>query len=60
MSIERKVREVEKLFVRLDIEINGLKKATQLHCISGCGKCCTKPDIKLHLLSFCLGLSIYF
>ncbi len=52
MSIESKVREVEKLFERLDIEINGLKKATQLHCISGCGKCCTKPDIEASPLEF--------
>lgn len=52
MAIENKVQLVEALFDKLDIEINSFKSNTHLHCLSGCGKCCTKPDIDASPLEF--------
>lgn len=52
MSIARKVRAVERLFRRLDKEISTFQQASGLHCLSGCGKCCTKPDIEASPLEF--------
>ncbi len=52
MSIVRKVRAVERLFGRLDAEIQSFQSCTGLHCISGCGKCCTKADIEATPLEF--------
>lgn len=52
MSIERKVKLVEELFYKLEIEINTFQSTTSLHCISGCGKCCTTPHIEASPLEF--------
>ncbi|MEQ6121751.1 YkgJ family cysteine cluster protein [Reichenbachiella sp. MALMAid0571] len=52
MSIIRKVRSVERLFGRLELEITEFKAQTGLFCVSGCGKCCTKPDIDATPLEF--------
>ncbi|MFY0608354.1 MAG: YkgJ family cysteine cluster protein [Cyclobacteriaceae bacterium] len=52
MSIVRRVKSVNRLFHQLDQEIAGFQSETGLHCISGCGKCCTKPDIDATPLEF--------
>jgi hypothetical protein len=52
MAIEQKVRQVEELFERLDNEITAFKSETSLHCLVGCGKCCSKPDIDASPLEF--------
>ena len=52
MSIARRVRSVELLYARLDKEIAQFQSTTKLHCIAGCGKCCTKPDIEASPLEF--------
>jgi len=52
VSIQSKVRRIEQLFDRLDSEISKFQNNTNLHCISGCGKCCTKPDIEASPLEF--------
>ena len=52
MAIEHKVRQVEALFDRLEIEISSFKSETHLHCNAGCGKCCSKPDIDASPLEF--------
>ncbi|MFG6686088.1 YkgJ family cysteine cluster protein [Mariniflexile sp. HNIBRBA6329] len=52
MSIESKVRQIEKLFERLDAEISEFQTQTNLNCVAGCGKCCTKPDIEASPLEF--------
>ncbi|MEQ9287410.1 MAG: YkgJ family cysteine cluster protein [Cyclobacteriaceae bacterium] len=52
MSIIRKVRSVERLFERLDLEIAEFRGHTGLFCVQGCGKCCTKPDIDASPLEF--------
>ena len=52
MSIIRKVKAVEKIFSRLEAETNTLKELTGMHCLSGCGKCCMKPDIEASPIEF--------
>lgn len=52
MSIARKVRSVERLFELLDREITTFQSETKLHCVAGCGHCCTKPDIDATPLEF--------
>lgn len=52
MAIELKVRQVEELFCSLDNEITNFKSETKLHCLTGCGKCCSKPDIDASPLEF--------
>ncbi|MGA9639738.1 YkgJ family cysteine cluster protein [Flavobacterium sp.] len=52
MDIERKVLLVEELFEKLDIEINIFQKESHLHCVAGCGKCCSTPNIEASPLEF--------
>ncbi len=52
MSIELRVAAVEKLFKKLDNEIISFTSEVDLHCKTGCGKCCTKPDIEASPLEF--------
>ncbi|MNF60632.1 hypothetical protein D3C85_981010 [compost metagenome] len=52
MSIEHKVRLVEKLFARLEIEITTFKSESHLNCNAGCGQCCSKPNIEASPLEF--------
>jgi Fe-S-cluster containining protein len=52
MSIEHKVQLVEELFDRLENEITNFKSETNLHCLTGCGQCCSKPDINASPLEF--------
>lgn len=52
MSIKRKVKAVEQLFEHLDKEILAFQTHTRLHCVTGCGKCCTKSDIEASPLEF--------
>lgn len=52
MAIEDKVRQVEALFDRLEIEISAFQTETHLYCNAGCGKCCTTPNIDASPLEF--------
>ncbi len=52
MSIEAKVRLVEGLFEKLDLEILEFQDKTKLHCLTGCGNCCTNPTIEASPLEF--------
>lgn len=52
MSIISKVKAVEKIFASLDKEIASLQASSGLHCLTGCGKCCFKPDIEATPLEF--------
>mgnify|MGYP000202151772 FL=1 len=52
MDIEQKVKLVEQLFDRLENEITTFKSKTHLSCNSGCGQCCSKPDINASPLEF--------
>ncbi|MBK6267369.1 YkgJ family cysteine cluster protein [Marivirga sp. S37H4] len=52
MSIIQKVKAVEQLYTRLDSDINNFRENSGVFCFSGCGKCCTKPDIEASPLEF--------
>lgn len=52
MTIEAKVRLVEGLFEQLDLEISAFQNKTKLHCIAGCGHCCTNPSLEASPLEF--------
>lgn len=52
MSIEHKVQLVEELFDLLENEITNFKSETNLHCLTGCGQCCSKPNIDASPLEF--------
>jgi len=52
MAIEEKVKQVEALFDRLEIEITAFKSETHLYCNEGCGKCCSTPNIDASPLEF--------
>lgn len=46
------VQEVELVFQNLDNEIAAFQTESGLHCKSGCGRCCLKPDIEATILEF--------
>jgi len=50
--MERKVQQVEQLFERLEKEIAQFQDKTHLHCLAGCGNCCTTPSIEASPLEF--------
>ncbi|MCK6617618.1 MAG: YkgJ family cysteine cluster protein [Cyclobacteriaceae bacterium] len=52
MTLEEKVAQVEQVFLKLDAEIAAFQHASGLHCPSGCGKCCFKPDIEATVIEF--------
>ena len=52
MSIERRVQLVEALFYQLEQETAQFQQASGIGCASGCGKCCTYPDIEASPLEF--------
>ncbi|WP_044399438.1 YkgJ family cysteine cluster protein [Lacinutrix sp. Hel_I_90] len=52
MSIARRVRLVEGLYEQLDLEISAFQDKTKLHCLAGCGNCCTNPTVEASPLEF--------
>lgn len=52
MNLREKSQEVRVLFEELDGEIKAFIGASQLGCISGCGKCCANPKISASPLEF--------
>ncbi len=52
MSIERRVELVETLFDQLDKESAQFKESSGIGCDSGCGQCCTSPEIEASPLEF--------
>lgn len=52
MSVEQRVKLVEDLFDKLDLEISQFQNQTKLHCLTGCGNCCTNPTIEVSPLEF--------
>lgn len=52
MSIQKKVAAVERVFEKLQRDINTFQSQSSLKCLAGCGKCCTKPDISATILEF--------
>ena len=59
-SLPEKVSAVKRVYARLDKEIATMQKASGLHCLTGCGECCKKPDIECTPLEFLpLALELY-
>lgn len=52
MTLEQKVRSVERLFDQLEKETEQFQKNSGIGCVSGCGKCCTYPNIDASPLEF--------
>jgi Fe-S-cluster containining protein len=52
MSIEQRVKLVEALFYQLEQESIQFEKSSGISCVSGCGKCCSYPDIEASPLEF--------
>ncbi len=52
MSIKKRVKEVEDLYQKLDLEIASFQASTKLSCLAGCGKCCANPEIDASPLEF--------
>lgn len=51
-TVYRKVQAVETVFRKLDKHLAAFAKSSGLSCLSGCGKCCHKPDIEATPLEF--------
>lgn len=51
-TLPQKVKAVQKVFAKLDKEIDAVQKSSGLHCLSGCGECCKKADIEATPLEF--------
>lgn len=52
MSIERRVQLVEDLFLQLEQVSTQFQRSSGIGCVSGCGKCCTYPNIEASPLEF--------
>lgn len=52
MSIAVKVRRVQRVFDQLEKETAAFKASSGIHCLPGCGNCCTKPNIEASTLEF--------
>lgn len=52
MTLYRKVKAVERVFRGLEKDMAAFKRATNLKCVSDCGRCCHKLDITASTLEF--------
>lgn len=52
MTLEEKIKAVETVFLELDQQTTAFQQRSGLHCLSGCGRCCLKPDIEATILEF--------
>lgn len=52
MSLERKVQLVENLFHQLEQESAQFEQSSGISCNSGCGKCCSYPEVEASPLEF--------
>ena len=52
MTLDQKVRLVESLFDQLEQETQQFQDKSGLGCVSGCGKCCSYPNIDASPLEF--------
>ena len=59
-TLTGKVRAVQRVYTKLDREISKVQLESGMHCLSGCGECCKKPDIEATPLEFLpLALKLY-
>lgn len=55
----QKAKAVDRLFARLDSDIQKFYGKTDLRCLMGCGRCCAKPNIDATILEF-LPLAMHY
>jgi uncharacterized protein len=59
-TLTGKVRAVNRVYGALQRDISKLQSESGIHCLSGCGECCKKPDIEATPLEFLpLALDLY-
>lgn len=59
-SLPQKVKSIMRVYDRLDKDIAAFQTKSKLHCLSGCGECCKKPDIEAGIVEFLpLALDLY-
>lgn len=59
-TLPEKVAAVKRVYARLDKDIERMQQKSGLHCLSGCGECCKKPDIECTPIEFLpLALEIF-
>ena len=51
-TLPSKVAAVERVYRSLDKHIAKLQSQTKMHCPTGCGLCCKKPDIEASPIEF--------
>lgn len=51
-TLTGKVRAVQRVYLKLDREIAKFQSDSGMHCLTGCGECCKKPDIEATPLEF--------
>ena len=51
-SLPSKVASVKRVYRLLDKHIAQLQSDTGMHCPTGCGQCCKKPDIEASPVEF--------
>jgi len=52
MSIIRKVKQINNVFNLLEKEMAVFQQKSGLGCLTGCGHCCTKPDVSAAVIEF--------
>ncbi len=52
MTLYQKVQAVKRLYERLAIDSRQIQQEAGLHCLLGCGRCCTYPNIEATPLEF--------
>ena len=50
MNIKETVFNLQKVFDEMGEVFAGFQKDSGLHCITGCGQCCTYPDVEATIL----------
>lgn len=52
MSLHSKVVEIQHIFQEVDEQNQAIQHQSNLHCITGCGKCCQNPNVAAFPIEF--------
>lgn len=60
MNIREFSQDLQKIYFEMGTTFSNYQKASGLHCLEGCGKCCMKPEVEASMLEMIpLALRIY-
>lgn len=60
MNIREFSQDLQKIYLEMGSTFSNYQKASGLHCLEGCGKCCLKPEVEASMLEMIpLALRIY-